>query len=370
MTEAIYPQTKGWPARALAAALFALLALSFGCGGNAGGQRKAASAADSLKTALSDSLTRLDTLIARYPKNADLYYQRAKARFQIGDTLPAFEDAKTAVRFDEREPEYWYLRGMIRLALMQEDSAMFDLSTAANFGTANPDVYLQLGNLHTVRKEYEKARKWYEQGIRRGARPADYFAHAYLMRELKKPHEAEASLLQALNQDSTHAKSMALLFDLYLEDFKDEDKALAVNLKMLRRDSLDPVARFQSGYYFYSLFDRLRQSNPAEAKMALERSIYEYSMALKRDPEFARAWYQRGFSFLESGKTQNALNDFEQALNYHPNYAEAEFMLGSAYEKIGEKETALPHYRRALALKPGWKEAEAAVRELESGKRP
>lgn len=327
-------------------------------------------ATDTVRSLLTDSLARLDTLLLRYPKVADLYYQRAKVRFQLGDTLPALDDARRAVHLDERETEHWYLRGMIHLALQQEDSALFDLSTSANLGSTNPDVFLQLGNLHTVRREYDRAQKWYEQAIRWGARAADYFAHAYLMRQQGRYREAETSLLAALDRDSMHHKSMALLHDLYLDNLRDEDRALAVTLKMLRRDSLDPVARFQSGLFFYRKYDRLRDSQPAEAQRALQRSIVEYSIALKSDPHFVKARYQRGFAQLVAGNTAQAINDFETALNQKSDYAEAAFMLASAYEKTGENGLALENYRRALALKPGWMEAQQAIRELERTRHP
>jgi tetratricopeptide (TPR) repeat protein len=331
----------------------------------------ATTSADSIHLLLTDSLARLDTLLIRYPKIADLYFQRAKVRFQLGDTLSALDDARRAVYLDERETEHWYLKAMIQLALQQEDSAMFALSTAANYGSSNPDVYLQLGNLHTVRQEYQQAEKWYQQAIQRGSRAADYFAHAFLMRQTGRFQEAEASLLAALDRDSTHHKSMVLLHDLYLDNLKDEDRALAVNLKMLRRDSLDPVARFQSGLHFFRQYDRLRGSaHTTEAQRALQRSILEYSIALKTNPSFVKARYQRGFAQLEAGNLVQAINDFETVLSQKSDYAEAEFMLASAYEKSNEKRLALEHYRRALALKPGWPEAQAAIRELEHLQRP
>ena len=327
-------------------------------------------AADSIRLLLADSLARLDTLLIRYPKIADLHFQRAKVRFQLGDTLPALDDARRAVFLDERETEHWYLKGMIQLALQQDDSAMFALSTAAIYGSPNPDVYLQLGNLHTVRSEYQQAEKWYRQAIQRGSRAADYFAHAFLMRQTGRYQEAETSLLAALDRDSAHHKSMALLHDLYLDEFKDEDRALAVNLKMLRCDSLDPVARFQSGLHFFRQYDRLRGTQAPEAQRALQRALVEYSIALKTNPGFIKARYQRGFAQLEAGNLVQAINDFETVISQKSDYAEAEFMLASAYEKSNEQSLALDHYRRALALKPGWPEAQAAIRELERTHRP
>ncbi len=74
-------------------------------------------------------------------------------------------------------------------------------------------------------------------------------------------------------------------------------------------------------------------------------------------PANARAHYNLGHAFSESGRMAEAAREYAAALKLRPGYAEAHNNLGNALSLLGRLAEAIPHYEEALRLQPAYANA-------------
>jgi CHAT domain-containing protein len=86
---------------------------------------------------------------------------------------------------------------------------------------------------------------------------------------------------------------------------------------------------------------------------ALDSSI----QAIKIYPEYAHAWYVRGYAQEHLGFYKDAIISYEYHLNLNPNHADPWRGRGVALAKLGHHEDAITSYDRAINLHPDFAEA-------------
>ena len=95
-------------------------------------------------------------------------------------------------------------------------------------------------------------------------------------------------------------------------------------------------------------------------KRSFEKAIYHYNEAIRINPVYAHAYYNRGIVYYTLGQKQLALEDFKEAIRIipkNPNYAEAYNNLGVTYTDLGHYQLAIENYAEAIRLKPDYAEA-------------
>ena len=75
--------------------------------------------------------------------------------------------------------------------------------------------------------------------------------------------------------------------------------------------------------------------------------------ALRRNPNIAGAWHNRGLALLNLERDEEALQSFEKALRLDPNLGPAWQTKGVILARAGQVEEAIEPFRRAVALLPG-----------------
>jgi len=84
-----------------------------------------------------------------------------------------------------------------------------------------------------------------------------------------------------------------------------------------------------------------------------QNKLDDYTQAIRIDPEYASAYYNRGLTFRKMNRLDDALADYSAALRIerkHDIYNNR----GVAYEKKGEIENAIADYSSAIRLKPDY----------------
>lgn len=84
-----------------------------------------------------------------------------------------------------------------------------------------------------------------------------------------------------------------------------------------------------------------------------QEAIKHYDKAVKLAPELAEPYYHRGYALLIHGKLLGAVDDFSLAIKKKPDYAKAYLMRSRAYEGLGGQEKAKADHDKALELQPG-----------------
>ncbi len=98
------------------------------------------------------------------------------------------------------------------------------------------------------------------------------------------------------------------------------------------------------------------------------RELYQKAVGLSAygDPRDAAVnYYNMGVTFINSGKTEDAIEALTQALEADPEYAEAHYQLGISMLGTGQMEESAGHLKKYLELAPEGPNAEVAKQLVE-----
>jgi len=335
--------------------------------------------ADSLDTnQVSDSLMEADSVallieslgkqIIMFPKNPSLYIERSYLLYTSGKTAQAIEDIEKAIQLNEKDPEAHYLRGYYALVSNQDSLAKDYLLKAVAYGSENPETYFSLGNLYVFQKNYPEAMNWYAVAMKKDSLDPNYpFAMGMLYYQQKQYPRALKWYEQALELDPYFSKALVQMYAYYSDVQGNMGKAMEYNHRLLQLDSLHPVGRFHLAAQLQEkAFLAGRKKNArAEYDSLMMKAIDEYSKALRRNPTYVQALYNRGYAFYALSMYDEAMFDFEKVLGVDKFHARTYFMMASIYEFRQDFENAKKFFEIALQLQPDFKDAQTAIRELE-----
>ena len=83
-----------------------------------------------------------------------------------------------------------------------------------------------------------------------------------------------------------------------------------------------------------------------------DEAMVHYEEAIRLQPDYAEAYYNRGSVLFAKGRIDEAIADWEKTLQIQPNDADAYTGLGNALLRKGSLREAIAHYEKALALAP------------------
>jgi len=338
--------------------LLMVIGLATACGGN-----RQQNEADTL--APDDTLAILTELIRKNPNEPEFYAQRADVYYSRQMVDAAMADIQKALDLNSGNAEYYYKLGFFQKVKGQEDQALANFQKAVNMGTFNPEPFYEVGNIFFLRGDYPRAIKFYDLALKKDSTQANYyFAKALVYHKQNKIDEAIGWCKAATMVNPKFIKGYHRLFDIYMNDKKDPEAALEYNLTILSIDSLHPVGRFNMGYYFQDRYNRTVATDPLKAEGYLKHGITQYGVAIKRDPNYAVAYYNRGYAYLTLKDYDNAIADFRKVTELTPNDARAHFMLGSLNEYFKDYEAAASSYQAALKANPNFADAKQALQEV------
>ena len=100
--------------------------------------------------------------------------------------------------------------------------------------------------------------------------------------------------------------------------------------------------------------------NKGLALAALDKrneAIQAYNEAIKLDPNYKEAFFNRGLALAALNKRDEAIQAYDEAIKLDPNYKEAFFNRGLAFAALNNYDEAIKAYDEAIKLDPNYKEA-------------
>ncbi|MBD2535604.1 tetratricopeptide repeat protein [Nostoc flagelliforme FACHB-838] len=217
------------------------------------------------KTVAINSFTKA---IALDSNNSIAYFNRADARYEMGDKQGAIADYNEAIRFNPNNPIAYYNRGVARYYVGDKQGAIADFTVALSFDPYDVLAYYSRGSIFRALKDGRGAFADFDQVVRLVPNlPQSYYNRA---------------LARAMFSDRQGT----------IADFT---QAIALN------------PQFTAAYINRSLTLRRMGQLPA--------AIQDLNTVLSYEPNNSIAIFRRGLFRRDSGDRQGALEDLQTAAN-------------------------------------------------------
>ena len=218
----------------------------------------------------------LKQALSLQPGNNAALLRMAKLHLVLRDYPATFDDVQKALKVEPVNPQAYFTRAIALLEKGDTVSAVYDLKKAVDQDQHYYEAYLELGELYAMKK--------------------DNMAAAYIK--------------NALNVRPASKEALYMLGMFYQENGQ-YDKAIETYATLSLVDSTYRNAPYNTGYiYLVYLKD-------------FKLAIQFFSEAIKRDREYAEAWFNRGYAYELSGDFKNAYSDYQQVLKLKVNYEKA-----------------------------------------------
>lgn len=173
--------------------------------------------------------------------------------------------------------------------------------------------------------------------------------------------EAVSEFKRAIEMKPTSADAYRYLGQIYITDQKWDD-AIECYTKVVIIDEKDAESFNNRGLAYLA-----RVSSGKASKTDLHKTINDFNMAnadfteaIKINPEFAAAYYNRGLTLL--AKYDKAITDFTMAIRLKPDHARAYYYRAVEYFNLKEYDKSWEDVRKAQGL--GYKVDPNFVRKL------
>ncbi len=314
-----------------------LILFSFiGCGGKKTKQSPEPVAVDSTNIGI------LNQLIRENPKNPELFSKRAKIHAMRKNYSQALDDQTLALSLDSLNPKSYIDQAEYFIMEGQPNSAKKALNACLKKLPDNTDVMLKLAEIHFYLQEYGQAKII----LRDVAAINDDLAQIYFIQgmvalETTDTLGAGKNFQMAIDKEPDY-------YAAYIQAGKihaNQNNDLAIQYYQSAID-LEPVsyeARYLLGLYYqdHGYLDEAHQEyefiiskidstqappyyNRGYIEMVYRRdfrkAIEWFTKAIERDPLYAEAWYNRGFSNELDGNLREAREDYNKAMELKPNF--------------------------------------------------
>jgi tetratricopeptide (TPR) repeat protein len=233
----------------------------------------------------------------------EAYVGRSYAYISKGETDDALKDTSEALRLDPNSRDAHHNRAIAFLNKREVDNAIADFSEAIRCDPDNAGLYLERGNAFLTNGQYEAAIASFESAIR----ISPWLSAAYWGRDFAWEKRAYQLLNNGIKAASERKYDEALGF--YTEGLESHPGVRNRTVLLCNRATT---------------LGRLKRR---------EESGRDYDEAIRLDPNFVEAYFNRGINHRVRGQTDEAIRDFTEALRLNPKFAPAYVNRGAIYAR-------------------------------------
>lgn len=311
-------------------------------------EKSPASVTDSLALVFKELAKKIES----DPENDMLYIERAKYYLAESKIDSALRDILFAIDINNKNPEHFIILSDAYLDMGNPDKCIDGLNKALQLDPANKEALLRKGRLYMIMRNYQECYQTIDQLLKiDGINPVAHFIKGFAYLEQGDTTNAIKNFLTATEQNQQY-------FDPYLQLgmlYSAQKNPLAVEY-LNAAITLQPMAL--EAYYQLALFF---QENGNEKK-----AITTYQNILNIDPNHQFSLYNLGYIYLVY------LQDFAQGAEYftrvielNPEYAEAYYNRGYCYELSGKRELAKKDYQKTLDISANYPKAIEGLNRLD-----
>jgi tetratricopeptide (TPR) repeat protein len=115
--------------------------------------------------------------------------------------------------------------------------------------------------------------------------------------------------------------------------------------------------QFQQSYQGLTATDWFKKAVAlwnGEKYTAPKKAIEYLNNAIRLQPDYADAYYSRGFAYDDLNQYQNSIKDYNKVIDLKPHEAIAYSNRGKAYVKLGHNQLAINDFNEAIRLQPDY----------------
>lgn len=220
---------------------------------------------------------------------------------------------------------------------------------ASEFAPVNIPMLKSKIFLYTTKNMIADAVRELRHAIRRHPNTPDlHYMLAAVYQRLGRFDQAAAELERAVAEDSGHFDAFLMLGNLYGDDLRDHEKAIAMYRRAIavRPDAPDVHNNLGNAYRFTGRLEEARD---------------EFLKAIELNPNHARARFNLGKVFDQLEQYEQSAEQYLGAIRVDANYPKAHENLGEALARLGRLEEAADHVRAAIQLDPDYARAHATL---------
>ena len=99
--------------------------------------------------------------------------------------------------------------------------------------------------------------------------------------------------------------------------------------------------------------EHFREGEELFTKGQMGASIAAFSKAIRADPEFSDAYFERGLAWLATKRWNDAIDDYDEALALDPERVPAYYNRAFAYSQLRKPQDAVSDYTEVVKRDPG-----------------
>jgi tetratricopeptide (TPR) repeat protein len=313
-----------------------------------GGEFNPKNAADSAKIILEE----LDKKISEDAENPVLY--QARSRFFLNDRQfdNALKDINRAISLDPKNPDAYVALSEIYLLTGQIQNAKEVLAKAINLDPRSNSALLSMAKLNLVIRDYPRTFEYIQKAISvSDVNPEAYFTRALAFLETGDTNKAIMDILKAVDQNQGYFEAYMQLGELYSIRKNPIAADYLKNALAIRPNSKEAL-------YLLGMF--------YQETSQYFKAIETYKRLQKTDSTFRNAPYNIGYIYLVYLKDfPRAVSFFSEAIKADPAYFEAYFNRGYAQELNGFYDKASADYQQALKIKVNYPNAVEGLNRLD-----
>jgi tetratricopeptide (TPR) repeat protein len=288
--------------------------------------------------------------IHQTPNDAGLYFRRGTLLYRNGEVTLAENDLRTAWQLNPTEEHA--LRFTTILKQKNSDTAIAFLKQALKKLPQSISLHILLAKGYESKNQPDKALAICNEVIKQFPGQIDALVlKSGLLKQQNKNSEALSTLELAYSYAPDDVDLVHQLAFEYAE---------AKNPKVLSLcDSLikvDVEKRHAEPYYFKGLY--------FENKGAYKEAIQYFDEAITHDYNFLDAYLDKGQTYFDQKKYDEALKTFRQTTTVFPSEALPYFWMGKTQQALGNKDEARLNYQRAYGLDKTFQEAKDSADHL------
>jgi tetratricopeptide (TPR) repeat protein len=261
---------------------------------------------------------------------------------QTIDTATLYDPPAASAKREEGANEAFQLRAAIysQIAAGRAGAALEKAQVLAKLRPREADAHLLLGVALTASDKFEDAIKEFDAAAKIDPKLATLRTNrALALIGLKKPAEAEAELLKAVQEAPDDVRPVTALADFYLGDEKTYDKALTYANKAESMAPNSPAAK-------------LLAARVEKRRKNYQTAIKSIQDAIKMAPNWGEAYYALGSTLEESGDKTNAEKAYRKLVELQPKNPGSLLTLASFLADQGKSDEAAELIAKIRALKP------------------